>query len=301
MTGRARLVVTMSTIPSRISRIGPVLESIKRQTRKPDAIYVCICTFNLWEQSAYEVPQWLSTDEEVRLVISTSDFGPATKLLGTLRAETAPETRIVIVDDDWSYDRALLERLEAKFDRYSGYAIGSSGARLPSRWSEIGVHIGPEPGSARSAQDQLSFVAEAREDFSADILQFGFGAIVLRKWFADDIYDLIQPKQPLFYCDDVLFSAYLESKGIGKMCVSGISLPRLLDHSQLHPLAGDGRMTQNYRMAIPAISRTLGIWPQAAPPSPLSIGALRTLGARGVRKGYRIVRDVALRLTGDSR
>jgi hypothetical protein len=302
---RRRLIVTLSTIPSRISRIGPVLESIKRQTRKPDGIYVCICSFCEWEKSAYEVPEWLLKDDRVRLIVSLQDYGPASKLLGVLGAETAPETRIVVVDDDWEYGPELLTRLESKFDRHPGCAIGSSGARLPATWSEIAVRIGPEIAADRSPPDRLTFIAESPEDVVVDLLQFGFGTMVLRGWFADDIYDLIRPSEPLFYCDDVLISAYLDSKGIRRICASGIPLPRLLDHSQLRPLSGEGRMARNYRLAIPAISSTLGVWRHVEhgrePPRVSTIEALRSVGARSVRKGLRIVRGAVSRLSRDSK
>ena len=293
---RARLVVTLGTIPSRIAHIGPVLESIKRQTRTPDAIYVCICPFCEWESSGYRVPEWLRNDVDVRLVVSPRDYGPANKLLGVLRAETAPATRIVVVDDDWAYGPELLAQLEEKFARYVARAVGSSGARLPRCWSEIAVRVGPQGGADSRTLDRLTFVAQPIEDFSVDILQFGFGTMVLREWFADDIYKLIRPREPLFYCDDVLFSAYLESKGIGRTCASGIPLPRLLEHSALQPLSGEGRMTRNYRIAIPAISSTLGIWRHSELARGLGLSTvetLRDLGARGVRKSWRIVQAVS--------
>jgi len=295
-----RLVVTLSTIPSRISKIAPVLDSIKRQTRKPNRIYVCICTFCEWEKSAYEVPEWLLADDDVQITVSQRDCGPANKLLGMLHLETAPQTRIVIVDDDWLYGKDLLERLEERFQCYPGCAVGSSGARLPRKWSQIAVRIGPEVSTPPTPR-HLTFVAEPPEDVAVDILQFGFGSMVLREWFEDDIYELIQPKRPLFFCDDVLFSGYLESRGIRRMCVSGISLPLLLDHSRLHPLSGEGRMTENYRAAVPTISSMLGIWPHAGFAFGLrdlpTIGELRSLGVRGMRKGYRVARHALSRLS----
>lgn len=287
----ARLVVTLATIPSRISKIGPVIDSIKAQTRRPDRIYVCICDVCLWEQSAYDVPDWLRQDEIVEVVVSTKDYGPANKLLGMLDREPDPSTRIVIVDDDWGYKPDMLEVLERRFEEFGAQsAIGSSGSRLPRHWSQMEARIGSEIDARPQLRHQLIFVAESPKDIAVDILQYGFGAMVLRAWFDDDIRDLIDPLEPLFFADDVLFSGYLESKGIQRVCIAGLPLPRLLDHWSTRPLHGDGRATRNYQAAIPALSARLGIWaPEDLfdPRPPLHV-LLRYRAAQALRKAYRL-------------
>jgi hypothetical protein len=297
----ARLVVTLATIPSRISKIGPVIDSIKAQTRRPDRIYVCICEVSLWEQSPYDVPDWLRQDESVEVVVSIKDYGPATKLLGMLDKEPDPSTRIVIVDDDWAYKPDMLDVLERRFEEFDGRAaIGSSGSRLPRHWSAMEARIGPEIDATPQLPHQLIFVAESPKDIAVDILQYGFGAMVLRGWFDDDIRDLVEPLEPLFFADDVLFSGYLESKGIQRICIAGLPLPRLLDHWSTRPLHGDGRATRNYRAAIPALSARLHIW---APedlfdPRPPLLVLLRYRAAQALRKAYRLaVRPLVMLVT----
>ena len=139
---------------------------------------------------------------------------------------------------------------------------------------------------------RLTFLAEPAEDIAVDILQFGFGAMVLREWFEDDIYAMIRPGQPLFFSDDVLFSGYLEHKGVKRVCVSGMRLPRLLAHAETKPLSGSGRMTRNYRSAIPTISSMLGIWRPhelaAIFPRMPTFAELRYWGRLALHKGYRV-------------
>ena len=299
-----RLVVTMATIPSRIAELGPVLQSIKQQTRKPDRIYVCICEYCEWERSRYDVPEWLTQDDDVRIVVSQKDYGPANKLLGVLNEESAPGTRIVIIDDDWYCNPNLLEELEKGYERYQPSAIGLSGARLPKNWSEIVVRIGPEIRAKSQMPHQMVFVAEPPDAVTVDILQFGFGALVLREWFGDDLYDLIRPQQPLFFADDVLFSGYLESKGINRICLADLPLPRLLDHANSQPLSGDGRMTTAYKAAIPDISSRLGIWPPEERfdvPRPPVLSALRYWAEGSARTTVRTFLDALNRLTGTRR
>jgi hypothetical protein len=286
----ARLVVTLATIPSRIAQIRPVIDSLEAQTRAPDRIYVCISDFSLWEQAPYDVPDWLRHHERVELVVSPRDYGPATKLIGMLDREPAPDTRIVIVDDDWAYAPDLLEVLERRFEELGPAAIGSSGARLTRHWTSMVARIGAEIESEPQLRHQLVFVAESPKHLAVDILQFGFGGLVLRGWFDADIRVLVRPLEPLFFADDVLFSGYLEKKRIPRVCVAGLPLPRLLDHSSVRPLHGEGRATRNYRVAIPELSRRLGIWPpeQLLDPRPPLRVVMRHFALRAMHKAYRL-------------
>lgn len=256
----SRLVVALATTPSRISSLGPVIESLRQQTRRPDCVYVCICDFCEWEGRGYDVPSWLLEDRFVRVVVAPRDHGPANKLLGMLPLETAPTTRIVIVDDDWLCHPDLLEGLEFRFRPDSRTAIGLSGARLPRRWSRMDVRIGPAIERAPPLPWRLTFLAEPPEDVPVDLLQFGFGTMVLREWFTDDIFELIDARRPWFFADDVLLSGYLECKGVERICVAGMRLPRPLEQAKLKPLSGEGRMTERYRAAIPALASALDIW-----------------------------------------
>lgn len=282
----ARLVVTLTTIPSRIAMIGPVIESIKAQTRRPDRIYVCIPEVCLRERSSYYVPSWLHQDESVDVVVSAADYGPAHKVIGMLGREPDPTTRIVIVDDDWAYNPDMVEILERRFEELGGAAVGLSGARLTRHWTRMEARIGPEIDAKPQLRHELVFFAESPRDVPVDILQYGFGALVLRGWFEDDIRDLVKPLEPLFFADDVLFSGYLESKKIGRVCLKGLALPRRLSQWAIRPLHGDGRATRNYRAAIPELSKRLGIWapPTLFDPRPSPSVVARHLAGRAVQK-----------------
>ena len=297
----ARLVVTLATIPSRISKIGPVIESIKAQTRRPDRIYLCISAICLREQSPYDIPDWLRHDEFVEILVSPRDYGPATKLIGMLDKEPDPSTRIVIVDDDWAYNPDMVEVFERRFEEHGRRAaLGSSGGRLPRQWSEMVARIGPEIEARPPLRHQLVFIAESPKDAAVDILQYGFGAIVLRGWFDDDIRDLLEPLEPLFFADDVLFSGYLASKGIQRICIGGMALPRALEHRSTMALHGDGRATRNYQAAIPALAARLDIWApdELFDPRPPAHVVVRHLAARALRAAYRVtIRPLVMLVT----
>ena len=288
----SRLVVTLATIPSRIAHIGPVIASIKAQKRRPDQIYLCISEICLRDQSPYEIPDWLQQDESVEIVVSAQDYGPATKLIGMLDREPDPQTRIVIVDDDFAYRADMVEQFERRFEEYGrAAALGCSGGRIPRHWSQIDARIGPEIEARPQLRHQFVFIAESPKDVPVDILQYGFGAIVLRGWFGDDIRALVEPLEPLFFADDVLFSGYLASKGVQRICIGGMQLPQLLGHRNTRPLHGDGRATRNLKAGISTLAERLRIW---APdnlfdPRPPRHVVVRYQVSRALRAVYRVM------------
>jgi hypothetical protein len=302
-----RLVVSLATIPSRIDHLRPVIDSLGAQTRRPDRVYVCICEYNRYEGRGYEVPSWLRDDPLVQIVVAPEDHGPANKLLGVLPLERAATTRIVVVDDDWCCNPDLLASLDLRFGHGARTAIGLSGARLPRRWSRMEVRIGPSIERSPPLPWRLTFLAEPPASLSVDLLQFGFGSMLRRDWFADDIFDLVDPGLPWFYADDVLLSGYLASKGIERLCVAGMRLPQPLEQASLSPLSGDGRMTERYRRAIPALAAELGIWRRAdlAPafprrPTLRELGYWSGLAVREVRRLAARAAGAKKRSTSDS-
>jgi hypothetical protein len=98
-----RIIASLTTIPSRIDLIRPVLESALAQTTPVEHVelnvpYVCVRT-----KQTYELPGWLESMERVR-VFRTEDYGPITKVAPTfLRYRNDRETYIWSIDDDCAY------------------------------------------------------------------------------------------------------------------------------------------------------------------------------------------------------
>jgi hypothetical protein len=108
------LVVSITSLPSRISFIGPCLESLVAGTVRPDRIMLVLPEFALREQSAYEVPDFLNDPDFrrgiIEIVRADRDWGPGTKLLGALDVLSEPCV-LVIADDDVAYKPVFLAEL----------------------------------------------------------------------------------------------------------------------------------------------------------------------------------------------
>ena len=137
--GGPRLVVGMTSLPTRVAQIRPAVESLLEGDRPPDAIILSLPRVALRGQGPWDVPGFLSDRDwhggRVRLNWTSIDFGPGTKLLGALPL-LDPEDVIVLADDDVRYHPAFLAGFEAATRRsgrpaaFSYYTYRLGGMRV---------------------------------------------------------------------------------------------------------------------------------------------------------------------------
>ncbi len=203
--GGARVVLSLTTIPDRIARLGPTLNSLLDQTRRADAIYLNIPRYARREQCQYEIPESLQRLSCVERVACDQDHGPATKLIPTLARETDPESCIIVVDDDQIYPRNMLETLLSHSQKLPDAALCSRGFRIPanfhaeSRDTLYGTHI-----------QHLQRV---------EIMQGSAGFLVKPRFFTRDVFDYSDAPDQAFYCDDVWFAGHLARNRVERYVV----------------------------------------------------------------------------------
>lgn len=131
-----KVVISLTTIPERLPTIGKTLQSILRQTLKT-SIEVNLPLKCLVSDKPYIIPEEWQGLQRLRFIEVEKDYGPATKLLPTLKRHS-PDTMIVVVDDDRIYEPHLVERLIEKLKEGKGeYVVTSSGWN----WKEGRYHI----------------------------------------------------------------------------------------------------------------------------------------------------------------
>lgn len=126
-----RIVVSLTTIPSRTSLLGDVVESIMAQTVRPDEIALNIPYMCLKEESGYR----LDLSLPIKVYEDNRDWGPGMKLLPTLKRETDPETLVITVDDDIIYSPRTIETLLSGAEAKPDAVIGLMGVK-----DEVFVH-----------------------------------------------------------------------------------------------------------------------------------------------------------------
>ena len=115
------IYVSLSTIPSRIKNIDKSIESLLNQSKKPDKIFINIP--NKYKRfteviSEKEIPKFNSNIVEIT---RCDDFGPGTKLLGSLN-KLRKNSLIILADDDNIYENYMIE----KFNYYYSIAPQNS-------------------------------------------------------------------------------------------------------------------------------------------------------------------------------
>ncbi len=110
------IYVSLTTIPQRIKNINKSIESLLNQTLKPDKIFINIPeTYLRFHESVHknEVPKF--TDNSIE-VIRCEDFGPGTKLLGSLE-KLKGNSLIILVDDDHIYEDYMVEKFNYFYNK----------------------------------------------------------------------------------------------------------------------------------------------------------------------------------------
>jgi len=192
-----RVVVSLSTLPSRIKNLDKVIESIFKNKIKPDLIYINIPKYSKREKKEYNVPENLKNIERVKINIIDKDYGPITKLYPTLLKEIEPDTIIICIDDDKIYDKNLIKHLLSVSKRYEEDCICVSG------WNYLNLGFYALPVSI-----PINNVVR-----NVKILQCYNGVLYKRRFFEDDFKDIIKCKECLT-TDDILISKYLKYKNI---------------------------------------------------------------------------------------
>jgi hypothetical protein len=185
-----------------------VLDSLARQTVRPNKIYINLPYKSKRTGAEYAVPSYLSRYEDVE-VLRSEDYGPLTKLYPTLLKETDPDTIIITVDNDKIYNKNMVSHLVWYAEHDDTVAWGMCG------WSFMFVQ--PPRGCGVSQLHCLILVGVVSVytpwfmrhwGANVDVLQAACGNAYRRKFF-NDLKLLEKPHTDCFKTDDMWISGYL--------------------------------------------------------------------------------------------
>ncbi|WP_101065743.1 hypothetical protein [Roseovarius salinarum] len=176
--------ISLTSIPPRFPRLGPVLESLLAQRPAPAAVYLCLP--RRYRRFAGPVmPPALPAG--VTVLRCETDHGPATKALVAARHLGGQAMRLIYCDDDWIMPKHWAARLLAATGPHAAAAgSGFSVARLKR-------HTPPAPAD------------------TVDIAQGFAGVAVDPAWFASPDLD---PPAPAWPVDDIWLSGQLARRGV---------------------------------------------------------------------------------------
>tara|TARA_Y100000590_G_scaffold467581_1_gene646950 strand:+ start:3526 stop:4257 length:732 start_codon:yes stop_codon:yes gene_type:complete len=103
------IYVSISTIPQRLKNLNESVESLLKQTRKPDKIFINIpYKYKRFSEiiDEKEIPKFDNTIVEIT---RCDDCGPGTKLLGSLN-KLQKNSLLILADDDHIYKDYMIEK-----------------------------------------------------------------------------------------------------------------------------------------------------------------------------------------------
>ena len=103
------IYVSITTIPQRIKNLGKSIESLLKQTRKPDKIFINIPFKYKRFNEVINDEQIPKFDDNYVEINRCEDCGPGTKLLGSL-SKLKKNSLIILADDDNIYEDYMIEK-----------------------------------------------------------------------------------------------------------------------------------------------------------------------------------------------
>ena len=201
---RADVIVTLTTLPSRIDRIDLTLKSLMRQTVSPQTIRLNVPRSSRREGTAYQIPAWLRERQSVR-VERCDDLGPSTKLIPSL-LDAMPDQRLLVVDDDRVYHPHFIEQMIARADAHPDVAIAASGWDAPVDLTDRPTTLVATIAGWPPAPIKCTRVRHPRE---VDVMQGLSGYLVTPKFFdRAAVADYTKAPAAAFFVDDVWISAH---------------------------------------------------------------------------------------------
>ncbi len=208
-----RVVASLTTMPDKYSKLPRTLKTLHNQTRKLDAIYLSLPIQS--RRLGVEYPPLPSEVTDLCTVVSCTDFGPITKILGGLLSEADDSTVIITFDDDMIYPNNLVEVLMNYHVLYPDSALGSSGMLL--KYNCPMCAITPNEDTILYRIPKFSVPDEGRRVDSI----YGYpGALYVRKFFPpndrlqDEFLNYALMTHDMYMNDDITISGYLSLQNV---------------------------------------------------------------------------------------
>ena len=207
MTSQKNIIVSMTTTAKRTPFLERTLSSIQCQTVKPSSIQINI-------PSSYLRPELETVDVDSIpdgfTIFRCDDYGPATKLLPTLKRYEQQDVVIIYCDDDRIYAPNWIERLLTVHEENGGCCVGDEMYDIPSYVNSLSM--------AKTTAYRLNRIlslgmwSPRKRNTARGVILEGYGGVLVRPSFFDEtVFNM--PKE-FFPVDDIWFSAKLAERGI---------------------------------------------------------------------------------------
>ena len=107
----------MSTIPSRIKSVYKTLDNIKKQNKQPEKIFLNIPhEYKRFKNEKINEQDIIDLKRDNLVISRCEDFGPGTKIMGSIE-EVKKYDCVIIIDDDHLYDENIFSIFIEEFKK----------------------------------------------------------------------------------------------------------------------------------------------------------------------------------------
>lgn len=107
----------MSTIPSRIKSVYKTLDNIKKQNKQPEKIFLNIpYEYKRFKNEKINEQDIIDLKRDNLVISRCEDFGPGTKIMGSIE-EVKKYDCVIIIDDDHLYDENIFSIFVEEFKK----------------------------------------------------------------------------------------------------------------------------------------------------------------------------------------
>lgn len=221
------VIVSFTTVPSRIKYIKPTVVSLLRQTCKPDHIELNLGKVPRKADIPWQVPAWLENLDAVKIFWIDPDLGPATKFIPTLQRHRDDEILIIVVDDDMLYPRDLVEAFVISDRDFKRDAVFCSSGHLIPR--NLVFFDSPRKRRVKKGKKRVAIIE-------------GCGGYCLRPGFLDidELAKEDSAPEGALTMDDIWISGHLSRRNIQKYQIPAgkrKSLPQTITPAIVGPRA----------------------------------------------------------------
>lgn len=192
-----KVVISLTSIPSRFDKLGPILQNLALQTCHEVWLNIPH-RYNRFPEWDGAIPEDLyDIDPKVVINRDCEDFGPGTKFIAPA-IKLLPDDLIIYVDDDTAYDARVATNLLKWHQTDTKSAWGLSGFTFENYFKN-------------------SFPRQ--HGVPLDVLE-GYGAVIVKaKWVQDALPEFKELLVEARAADDVIISNLLEKAGIKRKTV----------------------------------------------------------------------------------
>lgn len=202
---KSDIIISLTSIPSRISKIESTLKSLLAQKRSAAKIHLYLPKFSQRENTAYQVPESLHSLQNLAIIEPDTDWGPATKFIPAAES-LAPNQKILVVDDDNIYPDTYLLEFEQAATAHPDVILTASGWKVPADLIDK-----PTTLLSNLRKTPPTPVASTRVNklYQVDIVQ-GYAGFLIKPSFFDmqRLKDYTSAPAAARFVDDVWVSAH---------------------------------------------------------------------------------------------